>query len=66
MHKHNIRMHVIKHLKFLMIISQDLNLCQPLRTLSDEDLEEMELKFYNSETHRAAFVLPQFAKKVGF
>jgi len=32
--------------------------------LSEAQVEEMGLKYYNSDVHRAAFVLPQFAKKV--
>ena len=36
----------------------------PLRSLSDSQVEEMKLKFYNSDIHRAAFALPQFVKKV--
>ena len=37
---------------------------QPLRILSEAQVEEMNLKYYNSEVHKAAFILPQFAKKV--
>ncbi len=37
---------------------------EPLRKLSESEVEEMGLKYYNSDVHRAAFVLPQFAKKV--
>ena len=36
----------------------------PLRVLSESQLEQMKLKFYNSDIHRASFALPQFAKKV--
>ncbi|WAR03599.1 SPEE-like protein [Mya arenaria] len=42
----------------------DVTFNEPLRVLSDEEIAEMGLKFYNSDLHRAAFVLPQFAKKV--
>ena len=37
---------------------------QPVRTLTNSQVEEMDLKFYNSDIHRASFALPQFAKKV--
>ncbi len=37
---------------------------EPLRKLSESEVEEMGLKCYNSDVHKAAFVLPQFAKKV--
>jgi len=43
---------------------QDLELSEPIRTLSEMEAEEMKLNFYNTDTHKAAFVLPQFAKKV--
>ncbi|VDM95821.1 unnamed protein product [Thelazia callipaeda] len=36
----------------------------PLRVLSDSDVRSMNLKYYNSDVHRAAFVLPQFIKEV--
>lgn len=36
---------------------------EPLRTITDAEAQAMDLKYYNSEIHRAAFVLPQFAKK---
>ena len=35
-----------------------------MRTLTNAQVEEMDLKFYNSDIHRASFALPQFAKKV--
>ncbi|EGT49477.1 hypothetical protein CAEBREN_25958 [Caenorhabditis brenneri] len=35
---------------------------KPARILSDEQVKEMKLRFYNSEVHGAAFVLPQFVK----
>lgn len=34
----------------------------PQRTLSEEDVESMGLRYYNSEIHSAAFVVPQFVK----
>lgn len=43
---------------------KDLECKKPLRTLTDAEAVDMGLKFYNSETHSAAFVLPQFAKQV--
>lgn len=36
---------------------------EPLKELSDEDIESMNLRYYNTGIHRAAFVLPQFAKQ---
>lgn len=34
----------------------------PLRTLSESEIRTMNLKYYNSDVHRAAFLLPQFVK----
>ena len=39
---------------------------QPLRKLSDQDIKDMDLKYYNTDVHRAAFVLPQFARRVRY
>ena len=36
----------------------------PVRVLSQSQVEQMNLKFYNSDIHRASFALPQFVKKV--
>lgn len=36
---------------------------EPVRTFTDEEVDKMGLKYYNSEIHRASFVLPHFARK---
>ena len=36
----------------------------PARALTESQVEEMCLKYYNTDIHRAAFALPQFVKKV--
>ncbi|XP_043937138.1 spermidine synthase [Protopterus annectens] len=36
----------------------------PVQKLTPEKVDEMHLKYYNSEVHRAAFVLPEFSRKV--
>ena len=36
----------------------------PVRKLTQEEVEAMGLKYYDSDVHKAAFVLPQFVKKV--
>ncbi|XP_005091551.1 spermidine synthase [Aplysia californica] len=41
----------------------DLDLTKPLRTLSEKDIEIMKLKYYSSQIHRAAFVLPNYIQK---
>ena len=43
---------------------QDTNFREPVTKLSDEQVENLKLRYYNPDVHRAAFVLPQFAKKV--
>ncbi|KAI1711937.1 spermine/spermidine synthase domain-containing protein [Ditylenchus destructor] len=42
---------------------EDIDLSQPRRTLSDEQLDKMGLRFYTPEVHHAAFALPSFLKK---
>ncbi|XP_061638179.1 spermidine synthase isoform X1 [Phyllopteryx taeniolatus] len=37
---------------------------KPMKELSKSELESMNLKYYNTEIHKAAFVLPEFARKV--
>ncbi|XP_064612191.1 spermidine synthase-like [Liolophura sinensis] len=36
---------------------------EPLRRMTDAEVEKCQLNYYNSDIHSAAFVLPQFAKK---
>ncbi|XP_078407520.1 spermidine synthase-like [Cetorhinus maximus] len=36
---------------------------EPVRQLSAEEVDRMQLKYYNADMHRAAFVLPEFARK---
>ncbi|XP_016377905.1 spermidine synthase-like [Sinocyclocheilus rhinocerous] len=40
------------------------NFREPLRELPRDEIESMNLKYYNPEIHRAAFILPEFARKV--
>lgn len=35
-----------------------------MRPLTQNQVERMQLRYYNSDVHRAAFVLPEFARKV--
>jgi len=51
-------------LRVCLLCGQDTVFEKPLRVLSEAEVEDMGLKYYNSDVHRAAFVLPQFAKKV--
>ncbi len=43
---------------------QKTNFREPLRELPRDEIESMNLKYYNPEIHRAAFILPEFARKV--
>ena len=36
----------------------------PLRRISEEEQEEMGLQYYDSDVHKASFILPRFARKV--
>ena len=37
---------------------------EPTRTLTEEEVEKLQLQYYNTDVHRAAFTVPQFVKKV--
>ncbi|RLU20051.1 hypothetical protein DMN91_006657 [Ooceraea biroi] len=39
------------------------DLTTPLKIFSEEELNRMEMKYYDDKIHRAAFVLPRFVKK---
>ena len=43
---------------------QKRDISVPLRTLSEEEVKKMKLRYYNSAVHRASFALPQFIKEV--
>ena len=37
---------------------------RPLRTLTEQEAEDMNLQYYDSSVHVASFELPRFARKV--
>lgn len=37
---------------------------EPLRKLTQSDVVDLDLKYYNTDIHRASFMLPEFARKV--
>ncbi|KAG8505592.1 Spermidine synthase [Galemys pyrenaicus] len=39
------------------------NFQEPVQQLTQKQVEQMQLRYYNSDVHRAAFVLPEFARK---
>ena len=44
--------------------SQSTNFREPVQQLTQAQVEQMQLKYYNSDMHHAAFVLPEFTRKV--
>lgn len=49
---------------YLIASKKTRDLKKPTREISDGDCEKLGLHYYNSQIHRAAFVLPNFAKKI--
>ena len=47
-----------------LFILKDAVLETPLRKLTQEEVDAMGLKYYDSDVHKAAFTLPQFVKTV--
>lgn len=39
------------------------NFREPVQQLTQKQVEQMQLRYYNSDVHRAAFVLPDFGRK---
>lgn len=54
--------YLILFVSFLLFQKRDIRI--PAREISDEQVKKMKLKYYNSNVHRASFVLPQFIKEV--
>lgn len=44
-------------------LDEQINLTEPMKIFSDEDLERMSMMYYNDKVHRAAFALPRFVEK---
>ncbi|CAL7950203.1 unnamed protein product [Xylocopa violacea] len=44
-------------------LSPETNFKEPRKIFSDKELDEMNMKYYSDEVHRAAFVLPRFITK---
>lgn len=47
----------------LCSLNPETNFREPIHDFSPQQVESMKLRYYNSDVHRAAFMLPQFAKK---
>ncbi|KAK7450502.1 hypothetical protein BaRGS_00039933 [Batillaria attramentaria] len=48
----------------LCSLSPDLKFEKPVRELTSSQIEDFQLRYYNPHIHRAAFCLPEFARKV--
>ena len=48
----------------MFCVVQDTKFHEPSILFTEEQVEKLELRYYNADVHRAAFVLPQFAKTV--
>ncbi|PIO66226.1 hypothetical protein TELCIR_12064 [Teladorsagia circumcincta] len=48
---------------YLICSKSNLDVTVPSRMLTEADITRMNLRYYNSQVHSAAFVLPQFVKK---
>ncbi|KAF6028185.1 SRM [Bugula neritina] len=47
----------------LCSLNKDTNFKSPVRIFTNEEKEEMDLRYYNEAVHNSAFALPQFVKK---
>ncbi|XP_077998491.1 spermidine synthase-like [Glandiceps talaboti] len=47
----------------LCSLDPNTNFSEPVRKWTDEEVEKLNLKYYNSDIHKAAFILPQEVKK---
>ena len=50
----------------LLTIIKDKKFSDPIHKFDDKALESMELKYYNSDIHKAAYILPTSFRKVNF
>uniref|UniRef100_A0A914YRR9 Spermidine synthase n=1 Tax=Panagrolaimus superbus TaxID=310955 RepID=A0A914YRR9_9BILA len=48
---------------YLIASKDNRDVTKPARTLTSEEIKSMNLKFYNSELHSAAFILPTFVNQ---
>lgn len=45
------------------ILFQETNFKEPTKVFNDTELDQMNMKYYNDQVHRAAFILPRFITK---
>lgn len=46
------------------LFSKDVKFNEPRRIYKESEIKKMKMKYYNSDIHKASFVIPQFAKEV--
>jgi spermidine synthase len=51
------------HTKLVFFIFQETNFKEPLRIFSETELDSFNMHYYSAEVHKAAFILPRFARK---
>ncbi|XP_050454843.1 spermidine synthase [Cataglyphis hispanica] len=44
-------------------LNSQTNFAEPMRIFNEEELDRMEIKYYNDKVHQAAFILPRFVEK---
>jgi spermidine synthase len=44
-------------------LDEKAKLAEPVKTFTVEEIDRMNLRYYTTDVHRAAFVLPRFAAK---
>lgn len=49
---------------FFVGFFQNTNFKEPTRVFTEEEKEDMKLRYYDEDIHRSAFVVPRFVKKV--
>lgn len=47
----------------LCSLNPDTNFREPVRVFTDEEIQKLKLRYYNSDIHKSSFILPQFAKE---
>lgn len=47
-----------------LVFFKGTNFKDPVKKFTDAELESMQLRYYSSDVHSAAFTLPRFAQKV--
>ncbi|ESO88834.1 hypothetical protein LOTGIDRAFT_218994 [Lottia gigantea] len=49
---------------FILCSKDKANFRKPVRCISQQEVDDMSLKYYNTDIHKASFILPEFVRKV--